>query len=490
MQSQTQARDCMKQTDKAIIYRDNDSSWIDDSVYREQIIQAIHNYRDADITRERLRLHTLPPKERDIANHALTQIELRRKYAKKFPRMLDCSDFLFPSTLSAEQATDEAVAAIHSQIAASLLAEHNTSDDTSDDTSDYGMRRGIENGLRALDITAGLGMDAIALASSGFEVTAIEADPLKAAALRHNASAIVPGKLTVHNADSVEWLKSARETFAPIHEEAPLFSLIFADPARRGAGNSRVYDPADCRPDIIGLQTMLLDSCRHLMVKHSPMLDITEATRLFTRLSSIYIISLRGECKEVLTVQEGYAMAAPLSTRIVCINLMADGSEMRFSFAPEDCGGAYISSSDSSDNNSNNNSDNNSDNNSGYAEASRELIAGNYLYQPDAGLMKAMPWRAVAKEYPDLKKVAANTHLFVGEKLYDRFPGRIIRIERILDKKDKATLKGQPYNVVCRNYFMKSAELERQLRTVAGDDRYIFAFRTVKGSIMLEGVRI
>lgn len=457
------ATDSMKQTDKAIIYRDINIRWIEERSVREEIIEYMRRCREADINRERLRLQSLSPELRDIAAHALTQIELRRRYAKKFPKALADNDFLFPSALSAEQATDEAIAAIHAHIAASLLSGC--------DTSDYGTLKGHPEERLALDMTAGLGMDAMAFASAGFIVTAIEADPLKAAALRHNASSFGSDKFTVHNTDSAEWLESAVDTSWPENEGSAQFSLIFADPARRGAGNARVYNPADCLPDIVGLQRRLLSSCCHLMVKHSPMLDITEATRLFTRLSHIYIISLRGECKEVLTVQRGDTMEAPASTHIECINLMSDGSEARFSFASEDCGSA---ASDTSV----------------YVDPACDLGRGHYLYQPDAGVMKAMPWRAIAREYPELKKIAANTHLFAGEKLYDRFPGRIIRIERIIGKKDKATLKGQPYNVVCRNYFMKSAELERQLRTVAGDDRYIFAFRTAKGAVMLEGVRI
>ena len=60
----------------------------------------------------------------------------------------------------------------------------------------------------------------------------------------------------------------------------------------------------DCSPDIIALKPLLDRVSGRLCIKNSPLFDIGEALRLFPD-SRVEVVSLDGECKEVLVYADG-----------------------------------------------------------------------------------------------------------------------------------------------------------------------------------------
>lgn len=112
-----------------------------------------------------------------------------------------------------------------------------------------------------------------------------------------------------------------------------------------------------------------------------------------------------------------------------------------------------------------------------------DLAVGKYLYEPNAGVMKLNPAKALCDRYNGLKKLARNTSLYISDILYDNFPGRISIIESIPDNEALKSMKGERYNVVSRNYPLTADELRKKYRIKEGKDKFLYAFRMTENSI-------
>lgn len=361
---------------------------------------------------------------------ALTQIEARRAARVKLRHILENESFLFPNRLSAEQATAEEVASFHASLG-----------------GDEVVKRGSDEVMkRWLDMTAGLGVDAMAAARAGFEVTACELNPTAAKALAYNAALLGFDNITVLEGDSIDRLK----------KDAGVWDVIFIDPARRDASQARTYAFADCEPDVVALMPLLKSKGRTVMVKASPMLDISQVIRELPEVSEIVVTALRGECKEVLAIVR--AGSGDSARRIRCVNILAGGSRTMFECLEEELGEQPDSFATEAD-----------------------IDNARFLFEPDAAVMKTGAWRRLTADYPALKKVSKDTHLFVTKDVDDalsaKLPGRVVEIGRRLGSKELKRLKGERLNVVCRNYGMKADELRRKLRVSDGGDSFLYAFR-------------
>lgn len=206
----------------------------------------------------------------DEAPLALTQIEGRRKAAAKLRKTLQHNEFMFPSTLLAEQCTDERVAAFNASAAGSV------------------------KGKKVLDLTFGLGIDAFAFARAGASVTGVERYIEAVEAGRHNA-AILGLDVRVVCDDALDFLQQA-----VMHGES--FDLIYLDPARRDSHGGRVYNFADCEPRL----DLVLEKARQLtdavLVKGSPMVDVSYIFTYLSNVKHVWAVGLNGECKEVLVL--------------------------------------------------------------------------------------------------------------------------------------------------------------------------------------------
>lgn len=368
---------------------------------------------------------------------ALTQIEARRASAFKLRHLLENERFLFPHRLSAEQATAEEVAALHPNVG--LHPDAAASEPSPDAAAPTW-----------LDMTAGLGVDAMAAARVGFSVTACELNPAAAEALGYNSRLHGFENIRVINADSVKWLANQNDRW----------DVIFIDPARRDASAARTYAFADCEPDVVQLMPLLLSKSRRVMVKASPMLDIKQVFRELPMASEVVVTALRGDCKEVL-VRVGVAVrndGENNSRNISCINILSNGSLTEFNCLEEELGKQPET----------------------FATAD-EIESAKFLFEPDASVMKTGAWRRLTADFPFLKKVSKDTHLFVSQHIDEGesslLPGRLLTIEQRLGSKDLKRLKGERLNIVCRNYGAKPEDLRRRLHIFDGTDRFLYAFR-------------
>ncbi|MDE5552506.1 MAG: hypothetical protein K2I91_04820, partial [Muribaculaceae bacterium] len=116
-----------------------------------------------------------------------------------------------------------------------------------------------------------------------------------------------------------------------------------------------------------------------------------------------------------------------------------------------------------------------------------DITAGEYIYIPNAAVMKSGAWGQLTHSFPDLMKLDPNTHIFVSDSYLPVFPGRIIQIDDIPDKKKYRLLKGEKFNVVCRNYIMQAPELEKKLKVTPGGDKYIIGCKCNGHPVLLCG---
>lgn len=222
--------------------------------------------------------------------------------------------------------------------------------------------------------------------------------------------------------------------------------LIFIDPARRDDAGNKVVSLKDCTPDVTLLQEEMLSKADYVIIKLSPMLDWHRAVSELNCVQEVRIISVNNECKELLLVLSARNMG---NLRIYCVNdaqsFVCDELDMESSSVK-------------------------------IAPSTFEEM--QYLYEPNASLMKAGCFGVLSERY-DARMLSKNSHLFVSQAPIEAFPGRSFRIIAIssFNKKElKRHLSGiTKANIATRNFPLSVAELRKRLKLKDGGETYIFA---------------
>lgn len=358
----------------------------------------------------------------------ILQVECRRKFARKLGDILaDDPMFVFPTALSGEQATGQTLARWHASL--------------------------FHPGERVADLTAGLGIDAMAVAEAvgtTGSVVAVERDADVAQTLRWNARNLP--KVEVVNADCrqvVEAWKADR-----LH-----FDTIFIDPARRSADGGRVYSLADCEPDVVEMLPALRQVCSRLVIKASPMLDISHTLALLPEATVAICLGTTTECKELDIICDFASQMLPepmIKAVTVGQGLLSD-----FSFTRSEEAAATA--------------------------AYGAPQVGWTVCDPYPAVMKAAPLKLLGERF-GLLKAAPNSHLWFAPSPVEGFPGRQYRISEMLpymSKHIKRYASTHPaVGVTTRNFDMTAEALRAKLRVKEGSDR-LFAVSLADGRKIL-----
>lgn len=382
----------------------------------------IESHKDLDPNK--LRLSINKNKFDFDVDFAINQIECRKKHWHKLSQYISYPHFLFPDSISAEQASHQAIGRFH----ASLLCNEQT----------------------ILDMTAGLGIDSFSFAKKNIIIDAIELNPHKAEILKNNASELNLDSIRVINGNSIDYLKNTTR----------FYDLIFVDPSRRDSSNKRVYNLHDCSPDIITNQELLISKTKRVFIKASPLLDITQTLKDFDNIASIKAVGIKGECKEILIILEADKVSS-CPILIEAINLDNDGNIIsQFSDTGSDAQG-----------------------NISYA-CIDDLKPGIFILEPSAMIMKISPWESLCRNYNALK-MGKSSHLFISDTLPDNFPGRVTKFGKILSKAQHKQLEGFPASVVSKNHPLSASEIRKKLKLKEGDKNYIYATRVGDKPVLL-----
>ena len=226
------------------------------------------------------------------------------------------------------------------------------------------------------------------------------------------------------------------------------------DPARRSQSGGKVFRIEDCEPNVIDLLPTLRKHAERILIKFSPMLDITAALRALGSDWDTHIVAVNNEVKEVLFVTgKGFIHAVNIRTR----EMHTD----RFCFRPED-----------------------------EKQAPLHLAPAiqPYIYEPNAAIIKAGAYRLISERY-GLSKLDTNTHLYTSDTLLPDFPGRVWQVvdAEIKDPK-KQLLSSVRYSILSRNYPLSPDQIRKKYKLRDGDDQYLIAARH-QGKPLLIGAK-
>ena len=330
-----------------------------------------------------------------------------------------------------------------------------------------------------VDLTGGFGVDFSYIAFRlGVKSMYVERQAHLCEAAKENFGRLGLKNAIVKNGDGIEVLHSfaskkddaasADDSLGIIYDQ-PLsllktnlgLKLIFVDPARRDDAGNKVVSLKDCTPDVTLLQEEMLSKADYVIIKLSPMLDWHRAVSELNCVQEVHIISVNNECKELLLVLSARNMGKMEASsadgevkhagnlRIYCVNdaqsFVCDELDME---------------------------------SSSVKIAPSTLEEMQYLYEPNASLMKAGCFSILSKRY-GAKMLSKNSHLFVSRDLIAAFPGRSFRIIAIssFNKKElKRHLSGiTKANIATRNFSLSVAELRKRLKLKDGGETYIFA---------------
>ena len=374
---------------------------------------------------------------------ALDQIRGRKMARVKLPRWASIDGIIYPPHISMEQCSSEATALYKAELAERLLNQQKIKicEFTTKDTvaPKFAKNEGTcenQGKVGFADLTGGFGVDFSYIAERlGVRAMYVERQEHLCEKAKENFLRLGLANAEVKNGDGIEVLHTLEH-----------LSLIFIDPARRDDAGNKVVSLKDCTPDVTVLQEEMLLKADYVIVKLSPMLDWHRAVNELSHVTEVHIISVNNECKELLLVLSARNMG---NLRIYCVNdaqsFVCDESDMETSSVKI---------------------------------APSTLEEMQYLYEPNASLMKAGCFGVLSERY-DARMLSKNSHLFVSREPIEAFPGRSFRIIAVssFNKKElKRHLSGiTKANIATRNFPLSVAELRKRLKLKDGGETYIFA---------------
>jgi hypothetical protein len=341
---------------------------------------------------------------------AIRQISGRQKIKLKVPLFYNTADILYPAQLSLEQSSSEITAKYKSS-----LCEGNT----------------------LVDLTGGFGVDCCFMSERFTNAIYVERQAELCELAKNNFSVLAKNHIKILHIQTEEFITRMQPA-----------DWIYIDPARRGKSGNKVVLLSDCEPDVGVLSNLLLEKAVNIMIKLSPMMDITAAVRDLPNTTEIHIISVDNECKEVLLILNRTETS---EKTVRTINFNKKNDAQLFEFKQNEEINAHVQ----------------------YSET-----IGKYLYEPNAAIMKSGAFKLIGDKF-SLDKLHKNTHLYTSNELKTDFPGRIFEVIKewgsTKSEMKKELEKVSKANISTRNYPIGTDELRKKLKIKDGGDVYLFA---------------
>ncbi|AZI55286.1 methyltransferase domain-containing protein [Epilithonimonas vandammei] len=382
--------------------------------FSKLISSDIQNYinqnLNSDLTKLLLKKSPFP----DVSMQEIVQqIKGSKTAEKKFP-FLTKEGIVFPPNLNLEQAS--------SQSTAEYKAQNLT-------------------GKSFLDLTCGFGIDAYFLSKNFDEVTLIEQNSELISIVENNWKTL-GSKANFINENLEKFLENSQQKF----------DVIYLDPARRDQQNKKKFLLEDLSPNLLEIQEKLHSITDKIIVKLSPLIDISYLISELKNITEIQIIAVRNEVKElVLIIENNQSTDNQQPTTIKCINLESNEPEFSFNFNDEKSAKSEFSES------------------------------SKFLFIPNNSILKAGAFNIISEKF-GLKKLHPNTHFYTSEHNIENFPGRVLQIEKIEAKDLK---KGEKYNIVSKNYPLKPEEIKKKYKLNDGGNHYLIFTQSVYGKEIL-----
>ena len=370
---------------------------------------------------------------------ALTTLEVRRKLRLKVPEWYAVPSLRYPFRLSGEQCSSAETASYKAAVASVA-------------------------GGRIADLTGGLGVDSWAFSKVAAAVLYNEMKPELAAAAEHNFRELGVENVTVRHCRLEPGnVGEVLDGFEP--------DIIFLDPARRSEDGRKVFRLEDCQPDVLQLLPELFSAAPLILLKLSPMADITLVCRQLGSVREVHVVASDGECKELLLLLErGYEgnFTTVIYENGSIIQAVAEGGVLK----PMATLGLVRGRGPQAEPVG------------GVAKRRFEnttLCDGVFLFEPGKALLKAGAFDLPCRF--GLEKMGRHTHLYTGQVPDELRPfGKCFEILEVLPLNNKTINElGKRYpqaSVTARNIPLTSDQLRKKLGVKDGGTIHIFGLHS------------
>ncbi|MBR0045393.1 MAG: SAM-dependent methyltransferase [Bacteroidaceae bacterium] len=366
---------------------------------------------------------------------AVEQIGARKRLKGKLPEWYANAELVMGGRVPAEQCSSEA-------------------------TARY--KRSIIEGKSLCDMTGGMGVDFWYMSEGMERAIYTERNEELCEIAQHNFRVLKDGK---HPEVEVR-CGDGREL------SIPSVDVIYLDPARRAGDGSRVYAMEDCEPNIVEWQDELLSHAGMVLVKLSPMVDLTDVLRKLKGVTDVYVVGVKNECKEVLVKAprppKGEGCRSGNEVRMHCVDFLADRTiEYSYDFS-ENIPPRILSLP--------------------------QQGGLRWVYEPDVTLMKAQAYGPLCQRFP-VCQLDFETHLMTSDDLIPDFPGRTFIVSEQIpfsSKTLKLLLRAIPQaNIATRNFIMTADQLRQRTRIKDGGDIYLFGAKVRgMGDVLLKCTKV
>ena len=332
------------------------------------------------------------------------QIVAKQKSEHKLPTWFCAENIYYPAKISIEQTSSEITANYKSKLV---------------------------SGKTIIDITGGFGVDCLYFSKQFSKVMHCEINADLSSIVKHNYQQLNIENIDTFTGDGIDFLKNTNQTF----------DCIYIDPSRRNDVKGKVFLLKDCLPNVPEHIDFLFSKTNQILLKNSPILDISSAISELKFVKEIHVIAIKNEVKEVLfLLEKNYENSIQVKT----INLIGKNAQkFEFDFNEE--------------------------------VASNYAAPLTYLYEPNAAILKSGGFHQIASQL-HLFKLHQHSHLYTSENLID-FPGRSFKILEIVNydkKKLKKLIPGKKANITTRNFPKTVAQIRKETHLTDGGNTYLF----------------
>lgn len=336
----------------------------------------------------------------------IEQIEAKKRCEKKLPIWFSTHNIYYPNKLNIEQTSSE--------ITAQYKAE-------------------LVSGETLIDLTGGFGVDCFYFSKRIKQVYHCEINENLSQIVRHNYL-----QLKVENISCIP-----ENGIKILQQENKLYNWIYIDPSRRDDIKGKVFLLKDCLPSVPEHLELLFMHSKNIMIKTSPLLDITSGISELKHVKTIHCVAVDNEVKELLWILEADFKG---EIEIKTINISKQTKQV-FNFNLKD-------------------------------ESTANALIGNalaYIYEPNSAILKSGAFKILAKKL-NLFKLHKHSHLYTSSELIE-FPGRSLKIVNIIEynkKKFKREFTAEKANVTTRNFPETVQQIRKKLNLKDGGSNYLF----------------
>ncbi|MBT8315006.1 MAG: class I SAM-dependent methyltransferase, partial [Maribacter sp.] len=214
-----------------------------------------------------------------ISNRELAeQIEAKNKCKNKLPSWYNSEKIYYPNKLNIEQSSSEITASYKSRIV---------------------------SGKSLVDLTGGLGVDSFYFSKKIKAVVHCEISKNLSEIAALNFKVLGAKNIRVEQIDGLEFIKGITNKY----------DWIYLDPSRRMVNSKKVFMLSECIPNVIPHLELLLTKSKHVLIKTSPLLDISIGLNKLGKVKELHIVAVNNEVKELLwVIQEGHSDKVKVKT--------------------------------------------------------------------------------------------------------------------------------------------------------------------------------